>query len=138
MNDNLDIALAVGADGLHIGQEDLPVSVARKLTPIDMLIGCSVFNAKQAQQAVTDGADYVAVGAIFPTPSKDAVVVGLEPLRQIKQAVSVPVVAIGGININNVVEVKKAGADSIAVIGAILGTDSPEKAARELIKNFEA
>ena len=62
MNDNLDIALAVGADGLHIGQEDLPVSVARKLAPIDMLIGCSVFNAEQAQQAVADGADYVAVG----------------------------------------------------------------------------
>ena len=80
----------------------------------------------------------LAVGAIFPTPSKDTVVVGLEPLRQIKKAVSVPVVAIGGINIDNVVAVKKAGADSIAVISAILGTDSPEKAARELINKFEA
>jgi thiamine-phosphate pyrophosphorylase len=137
MNDNLDIALAVGADGLHIGQDDLPVSAARKLVPVDMLIGCSVFNALQAQQAVADGADYVAVGAIFPTPSKDAVVLGLEPLGQIKLAVSVPVVAIGGININNVAEVKKAGADSIAVIGALLGIASPEKAARELIKIIE-
>ena len=138
MNDNLDIALAVGADGLHLGQADLPVSVARKLAPIDMLIGCSVFNVAQAQQAVNDGADYVAVGAIYPTPSKETVVLGLEPLRQIKQAVSVPVIAIGGININNVAIVKKAGADAIAVIGAILGTDSPEQAARALINKFEA
>ena len=138
MNDNLDIALAVGADGLHIGQEDLPVSVARKLAPIEMLIGCSVFNEEQAQQAITDGADYVAIGAVFPTSSKDAIVVGLEPLRQIKHTVSVPVVAIGGISINNVAEVKKAGADSVAVISAILGTDSPEKSAREIIRKFEA
>jgi thiamine-phosphate pyrophosphorylase len=138
MNDSLDIALAVGADGLHIGQEDLPVKVARKLAPIDMLIGCSVSNAEQAQQAVNDGADYVAVGAIFSTPSKDAVAVGLEPLRKIKKAVAVPVVAIGGINISNAVEVKKAGADSIAVIRALLGADSPETTAREIIKKFEA
>jgi thiamine-phosphate pyrophosphorylase len=137
MNDNLDIALAVGADGLHVGQEDLPVKVARKLAPIDMLIGCSVSNAEQAQQAVTDGADYVAVGAIYPTPSKETVVLGLKPLKAIKKAVTVPVVAIGGINLNNAVAVKRAGADAIAVIGAILGTDSPEKAARKLIKKFE-
>ena len=138
INDNLDIALAVGADGLHIGQKDLPVKVARKLAPIDMLIGCSVFNTEQAQQAVNDSADYVAVGAIYPTPSKDTVVLGLEPLKTIKKAVSVPVVAIGGININNVVAIKRAGADAIAVIGAILGAGSPEQAARELINKFEA
>jgi thiamine-phosphate pyrophosphorylase len=137
MNDDIDIALAVGVDGLHIGQKDLPVSFARKLAPIDMLIGCSVFNAEQAQQAVADGADYLGVGAIFPTPSKEAVVIGLEPLKQIKQAVSVPLVAIGGINIDNVTEVKKAGADSFAVISALLGADSPEKAARSIIKRFE-
>ena len=137
MNDNLDIALAVGADGLHIGQEDLSVSAARKLAPLDMIIGCSVFNAEQAKQAVADGADYVAVGTIFATPSKDTVVLGMEPLMQVKQAVAVPVVAIGGINLNNLTEVKKAGADSIAVIGAVLGADSPEKAARELINKFE-
>jgi thiamine-phosphate diphosphorylase len=104
---------------------------------MDMLIGCSVFNVGQARQAMADGADYLGVGAIFPTPSKDTVVLGLEPLRQIKQAVTVPVVAIGGINIDNLTEVKKAGADSIAVIGAILGTDSPKKATKEIIKIFE-
>jgi thiamine-phosphate pyrophosphorylase len=138
MNDNLDIALAIKADGLHIGQEDLPVNVARKLAPMDMLIGCSAATIQQAQQAVTDGADYLGVGAMFPTPSKqDVEIIGLELLRQIKQAISVPVVAIGGININNVSEVKKAGADSFAVIGALLGADSPEKATEAIIKNFE-
>ena len=137
VNDNLDIALAVGADGLHIGQEDLPVNAARKLVPMDMLIGCSVLNVEQAKQAVADGADYLGVGAIYPTPTKDTVVMGLKTLRQIKKAVSVPVVAIGGINIDNVAVVKKAGADSIAVISAILGAASPEKAAHALIKKFE-
>ena len=139
VNDDLDIALASGADGLHIGQGDLPVSVARKLVPIDMLLGCSASTVELAQKAIAEGADYVGVGAIFPTPNKEtAVAIGLEPLKQIKQAISAPVVAIGGINISNAAEVKKAGADSIAVIGALLGTDSPEKAARELIKKFEA
>jgi thiamine-phosphate pyrophosphorylase len=137
MNDTLDIALAVGADGLHIGQEDLPVNVARKLAPIDMVIGCSVFNAKQAQEAVAAGADYVAVGAIFPTPTKDTVVVGLERLRMVREAVSVPLVAIGGITKDNAAEVKKTGANSVAVISAILGAESPENSAREIINNFE-
>jgi thiamine-phosphate pyrophosphorylase len=137
MNDNLDIALASGADGLHIGQEDLSAAAARKLAPLDMIIGCSVFNVGQAEQAVAAGADYVAVGAIFPTPSKDTAVLGLEPLRQVKQAVAVPVVAIGGITLNNLTEVRRAGADSIAVIGAILGAASPEEAARAIIKKFE-
>jgi len=137
MNDALDIALAVGADGLHLGQEDLPVNIARKLSPIDMLIGCSVDNATQAKKAVADGADYVAVGAIFPTPTKDTTVVGLEVLRQVKQSTSAPLVAIGGITNNNLAEVKKAGADSIAIISAILNADSPEKSTREIIKIFE-
>ncbi len=137
MNDALDIALAVGADGLHIGQEDLPVNIARKLTPIDMLIGCSVDNAAQAQKAIADGADYVAVGAIFPTPTKDTTVVGPDVLQQVRQSTSAPLVAIGGITENNLVEVKKARADSIAVISAILNTDSPEKSTREIIKMFE-
>lgn len=137
MNDNLDIALAVNADGLHIGQEDLPVTAARKLAPLDMLIGVSVFNEAQAEQAVADGADYLGVGAIFPTVSKDTVVLGLETLKTIKQTVAVPVVAIGGININNVAAVKNTGADSFAVIGALLSADSPEKAAQAIIKKFE-
>lgn len=137
VNDYLDVALAVEADGLHVGQEDLPVSIARKYVPMDMIIGCSVFSPEEAQAAVTDGADYVAVGAIFPTPSKETVVVGLDRIRLIKQAVSVPLVAIGGINADNVARVKTTGANSVAVIRAILGAESPENAAREIMNKFE-
>ena len=137
INDYLDLALAVQADGLHVGQTDLPVAVVRKLVPLDMLVGCSVYNVGQAVKAQADGADYVAVGALFPTPSKESVVVGLDALRRVKQAASVPVVAIGGITLDNTAAVKAAGADSICVISAVLGAPSPEKAARKLLERFE-
>ncbi len=137
VNDHLDVALAIGADGLHVGQEDMPVSMVRKLAPMDMLIGCSVSMVEQAQKAVVDGADYVAVGAIFQTSTKEVTTVGLERLRQIREAVSVPLVAIGGINAENAASVKRTGANSIAVISAILRAESPETAASEIIKNFE-
>lgn len=137
VNDYLDIALAVQADGLHLGQTDLPVRVARKLVPLDMIIGCSTNTVTMAKQAVASGADYVAIGAIFSTASKEIKVVGLKALKTIKQAVSVPVVAIGGINKKNIKQVKDAGADAACVISAVLSTKSPEKAVRELIKEFE-
>jgi len=137
VNDYLDIALAVKADGLHVGQTDLPVSIIRKLVPMDMLIGCSVDTVAQAKKAQADGADYVAVGAIFPTPSKETEVIGLSILRKVKRAVSVPVVAIGGITRVNIHQVKAAGADAVAVISAVMGAPSPKKAVIELIKSFE-
>jgi thiamine-phosphate pyrophosphorylase len=138
INDYLDLALAVQADGLHVGQTDLPVPIVRKLVPMDMLIGCSVDTVAQARKAQAEGADYMAVGAIFPTPSKEAEIVGLGALRKVKRAVSVPVVAIGGITQGNISEVKAAGADAASVISAVLGASSPEKAIRQLIKKFEA
>ena len=138
VNDYLDLALAVQADGLHVGQTDLPVAVVRKLVPLDMLVGCSVYNVAQAVKAQAEGADCVAVGALYPTPSKESVVVGLEALLKVKQAVSVPVVAIGGITLENAGEVRAAGADSICVISAVLGPPSPEHAARKLLEKFEA
>lgn len=137
INDYLDLALAVKADGLHVGQTDLPVPVLRKLVPMDMIVGCSVDTAREAKKAQAEGADYVAVGAIFPTPSKEAPVVGIDKLRQVKRAVSVPVVAIGGITQSNIAKVKSAGADAAAVINAVLGASSPEKAVKQLIKKFE-
>ncbi|MDO9334505.1 MAG: thiamine phosphate synthase, partial [Dehalococcoidales bacterium] len=106
--------------------------------PMDMLIGCSVDTVAQARKAQAEGADYVAIGAIFPTPSKEAEIVGLNALRKVKRAVSVPVVAIGGITKANIAEVKAAGADAASVISAVLGTPSPEKAVRQLLKKFEA
>jgi len=137
VNDYIGLALATDADGLHLGQKDLPVSVARRLLPIDKIIGCSVNTLDQALAAQSDGADYIAVGSIYPTSSKEmAVVVGLEGLRQIKQAVSLPVVAIGGINKDNAAEVLAAGADAVAVISAILKAKDLEEATRQIIAAF--
>ena len=138
VNDYLDLALAADADGLHLGQSDLPVRVARRLVPIDKILGCSTTTVDQAVAAEADGADYVAIGSIYPTPSKEtAVIVGLDRLRQVRQAVKLPLVAIGGITKDNAAEVVAAGADSIAVISAILGTKSPELAARYIANRIE-
>jgi thiamine-phosphate pyrophosphorylase len=138
MNDYLDVALAVHADGLHIGQQDLPVDVARRLLPPDALLGCSVDDAAQAVAAQAAGADYVAVGAVFPTASKeDIAVVGLSRIREVSRAVKIPVVAIGGINRSNARETVQAGADSICVISAVLSAGDPTLAAREIMDSIE-
>ncbi len=138
INDYLDIALACAADGLHLGQEDLPLSIARRLLPIDVILGGSVTTVSQAEAAESSGADYIAVGSIYPTSSKEkAKVVGLERLRQVRQAVSLPLVAIGGINKDNVAEVAAAGADAVAVITGVLGAEDIEEAARQIIAGFE-
>ncbi len=138
VNDYLDVALGVDADGLHVGQDDLPVPVARKLLPLDKILGCSVTTVDEAVAAQSEGADYVAVGSIYPTLSKETVmVVGLEMLRQVKQAVSLPLVAIGGITRDNAADAIAAGADSVAVISAVSGAESPEKAARQIADIFK-
>lgn len=138
INDYLDVALDTDADGLHLGQDDLPVQVARKLLPLGKILGCSTTTVEQALAAQSEGADYVAVGSIYPTPSKEATeVVGLERLRQIRQAISLPLVAIGGITKDNASDVIAAGADSVAVISTVLGAESPEEATRQLAGIFE-
>lgn len=138
VNDYLDIALAAGADGLHLGQDDLPVANARKLLPIDTLIGRSVSTVKQATDAEAQGADYIAVSAVLPTDTKEDVeVVGIDTLKDIKKSTSLPVVAIGGINRDNMADVLASGADSVAVISAILKADSPEEATRQIIREIE-
>jgi thiamine-phosphate pyrophosphorylase len=135
VNDSLEVALAAGADGIHIGQEDMPVMEARKLMPIDMILGCSVRTAEQAIKAKNDGADYLGVGAMFSTTTKEsAKVVGVGRIGEIKKAVNLPIVAIGGINKSNLADVIKAGADTVAVISAVMGADDIEKATRELVK----
>jgi len=138
VNDHLDIALAADADGLHLGQDDLPIPVARRLLPIEKIIGCSVTTVAQAITAESEGADYIAVGAIYPTMSKEAVeVVGLERLCLIRNEVRLPLVVIGGITQDNVAEVLAAGANSVAVISAILEAESPKEAARQIVDRLE-
>ena len=139
INDHLDIALASDADGLHVGQEDLPVKAARAFLPIDKLIGCSVTSVNEAQKAKEDGADYLACGAIYATSTKpNCPVVGLDELREIKKAVDMPLVAIGGINIENIPDIFAAGADAAAVISAVVLARSPERAAKEMLERIEA
>jgi thiamine-phosphate pyrophosphorylase len=139
VNDYLDLALATDADGLHLGQNDLPIGIARQLLPIDKILGCSTTTVVQAVTAQSEGADYIAVGSIYSTASKErARVVGLDGLRQIRQAVTLPVIAIGGIAKDNVAEVMAAGADSVAVISAIVQAEDIEKATREIAEILEA
>ena len=138
MNDHLDIALAVGSDGLHIGQEDLPLSVARKELPIDKIIGCSVTSVTQALEAQTKGADYIAAGSIFPTSTKDKVsIIGIDALKQIRKAISIPLFAIGGINRENIAQVVDAGADAAVVISAALKDNDIEQATRHLVEKVD-
>ena len=138
INDHLDIALAAGADGLHIGQTDLPLSVVRRELPIDKIVGCSTTTLAQAQEAEAEGADYIAVGSIFPSPTKGSTtVVGLEGLRQIRHGISIPLVAIGGINKDNIAQVMAAGADSAAVISAVLAQQNVKTATRQLVREIE-
>jgi len=132
MNDYLDLTIAAGADGLHIGQGDLPCAEARKLLPMDIVLGCSVTSVEKAVAAEADGADYIAVGSMYPTPSKEtAVVVGLETLRQVRQATSRPLVAIGGITRDNAAGVIAGGA------GAVVSAELPEEAARQIVAELE-
>jgi len=138
INDYLDLVLAADADGLHLGQDDLPIKVARKLLPIDKIIGSSTTTVDRAVAVESEGADYIAVGSIYPTPSKEtAKVVGLDRLRQIRQAVTLPLVAIGGITKDNVREVMTAGANSAAIISAILQAKNIETAARQIVDELE-
>jgi len=139
VNDHLDIALAASADGLHLGQGDLPIAVTRKLLTMDMILGCSVNTVEQAQKAEANGADYIAVGSMYPTTSKEKpIVVGVGRLKQVRGVVSLPLVAIGGINKDNASEVAANGADAVVVISAILGAKDIAEAARRIITSFEA
>lgn len=134
VNDRVDIAMASGADGVHLGQSDMPVSEARRLMGDDAIIGASVQTVGQAVEAVEQGADYLGVGSIFITATKPdaAQGLGLGAIFEIRQAVDAPVVAIGGINRGNIQDVIRAGADSAAVVSAVVAQEDPRAAAHEL------
>jgi len=138
INDYLDLALAVDADGLHIGQEDLPLTVVRRQLPIDRIVGCSITTVSQATKAQNEGADYIAVGSMFPTTTKkEAIVVGVDTVTELKQTISTPLVAIGGINESNIGEVAVAGADAVAVVSAVLGEKDIRGAVQKLVSRID-
>jgi thiamine-phosphate pyrophosphorylase len=134
INDRVDVALAVKADGIHLGQKDMPCKIARQLVPKDMIIGISVESLDDAIAAQNDGADYLGVSPIYQTPTKTdtAKPLGLEGLRSIRSKVDLPLVGIGGLNIGNAKAVIQNGADGVAVVSAIVAADNPEIAARDL------
>lgn len=133
INDRLDIALAIDADGLHIGQEDLPVDLCRKLLGKDKILGVSAHNLEEALKAEALGADYLGVGAIFSTSTKkDVDITSIDTVIKIKENVKIPVVAIGGITHDNVKEVLKAPIDGVSVISCLLGAEDIKKASTKL------
>ena len=140
VNDRLDVALAAGADGVHLGENDLPIGEARRLAPPGFIIGASVGSVATAVSAEAEGADYVALSPTFATGSKDAAGPGhgLAMLSAVRAAVALPLVAIGGITAGNVGEVIAAGADGVAVISAVVGMDDVTAAARELRSRIAA
>ena len=125
INDRIDIALACGADGVHLGQDDLPVPYARKLLGPEKIIGISAGSVDEALHAETEGADYLGVGPIFHTLSKEGIeeVIGIEGLKTVKARTKIPILAIGGIKVEHIHDVISAGAEGIAVISAILGAE---------------
>jgi thiamine-phosphate pyrophosphorylase len=139
VNDRADLALAVGADGLHVGQDDLPAAAARRLLPPPIRLGVSTHDPAQARQAVADGADYVAVGSMFPSATKAGFqLVGPDLVRRVRPEIRRPLVAIGGITEANVAEVMAAGADAVAVISAVCGAPDPEAATARFLRTIAA
>ncbi len=139
VNDRADLALAVDADGLHVGQDDLPARAARRVLRPGMLLGVSTHDSAQARQAVADGADYVAVGSMFPTATKAGFqLVGPELVRELRPRVPVPLVGIGGITPDNAGEVIRAGADAVAVISAVCAAPDPAAATRRFLEQIAA
>lgn len=135
VNDRADVARVAGADGVHLGQDDLPVEMARKVLGPDAIIGYSTHNLAQLRDARATSADYLAFGPVFTTTSKSEpdAVVGLDGLRQAREATSKPLVAIGGIAAANAPQVLKCGADSVAVISGLLDADDLTKRARDFL-----
>ena len=135
INDRIDIALACKAQGVHLGQEDIPLGVAREILGAEAIIGISAHTPEEARLAELEGADYLGVGAVFPTSTKEnASEVGLERLKQIHAMTKLPLVGIGGVNVLNYAKVLAAGAQGAAIISGILGADDIENEVRKIKK----
>lgn len=139
INDRIDVALAVDADGVHVGQSDMPCDVARKLIGENKILGVSAATIDEAKKAEKDGADYIGTGAVFPTSTKDdAPSITKKDLKDIVDSINIPVVAIGGINIENAKELKNTGISGLSVVSAIMSADNPKKASEKLLNIFNS
>ncbi|AKB28207.1 Thiamin-phosphate pyrophosphorylase [Methanosarcina siciliae C2J] len=136
VNDRIDVALAVDADGVHIGQDDMPIEIAKKLLGPEKIIGLTVHNVEEAVKAEESGADYIGLGSIFDTSTKKDAGKGIGPasIREVKNAIKIPVVAIGGINKENCIPVVENGADSLVAISAVVCSDDVKRETREFIE----
>ena len=139
VNDRVDIALAIDADGVHVGQSDMPCDVTRKLIGQNKILGVSAATVKEAKKAESDGADYIGTGAVFPTTTKDdADSVTKDELTEIVKSIDIPVVAIGGINLDNACELNGTGIAGLSVVSAIMSSDNPKKSSQELLNIFNS
>ena len=140
INDRIDIALAIDASGVHLGQSDIPCSIARKILPQGKIIGVSAHNLKEAEKALKDGADYLGCGAVFNTSTKkDVTTLSYEGLKEITDNINIPIVAIGGINENNIITLKGSGINGVAVVSSIIGKENVKGASeklKELVKKL--
>ena len=134
VNDRIDVAIAAEADGVHLGQDDFPIPLARKLLGKSRIIGGSAATLEEAQKCLAEGADYIGFGPVYPTTSKEDAdpVTGINLLKQAVESISLPIIAIGGISVENTPEVMRAGARGIAVISAVCCQEDPEQATRAL------
>lgn len=139
INDRVDVALAIDADGVHVGQSDMPCDVTRKLIGEDKILGVSAATIEEARKAEKDGADYIGTGAVFPTQTKDdAPKITKDDLKEIVESIDIPVVAIGGITLENAHELNDTGIAGLSVVSAIMSSDNPKKSSEELLEIFNS
>lgn len=139
INDRVDIALAIDADGVHVGQSDMPCDITRKLIGNDKILGVSAATIEEAKKAQKDGADYIGTGAVFPTTTKDdAPSITKKELKEIVDSINIPVVAIGGITLGNAKELVDTGIKGLSVVSAIMSSDNPKKSSEKLLNIFNS
>ena len=137
INDRVDVALAIDADGVHVGQSDMPCDVTRKLIGNDKILGVSAATIEEAKKAEKDGADYIGTGAVFPTATKDdAPSITKQDLKDVVESINIPVVALGGITLVNAHELTDTGIAGLSVVSAIMSSENPKKSSEELLKIF--
>ena len=139
INDRVDVALAIDAEGVHVGQSDMPCDVTRKLIGEDKILGVSAATIDEAKKAEKDGADYIGTGAVFPTATKDdAPSITKQDLKDVVDSINIPVVAIGGITLENASQLKDTGIAGPSVVSAIMSAENPKKASQDLLNIFNS